>query len=132
MAGVAGRPAQVAGRALELTAERGIADDEARVLLVGVAYKPGVEDHRESPALQIAEQLAARGARVSYYDPLIASVEVEGVGELESVSAPDPADYDLVVSAVVHPGHSYEFLADVEHLLDATFRTPGGVVRHSL
>jgi nucleotide sugar dehydrogenase len=132
MAGVAGRPAQVAGRALELTAERGIADDEARVLLVGVAYKPGVEDHRESPALQIAEQLAARGARVSYYDPLIASVEVEGVGELESVSAPDPADYDLVVSAVVHPGHSYEFLADVEHLLDATYRTPGGVMRHAL
>jgi UDP-N-acetyl-D-mannosaminuronate dehydrogenase len=102
------------------------------VLLVGVAYKPGVEDHRESPALQIAEQLGERGAHVSYYDPLIPSVEVEGVGELESVSSPDPADYDLVVAAVVHPGHSYEFLADVEHLLDATYRTPGGVVRHSL
>jgi UDP-N-acetyl-D-glucosamine dehydrogenase len=132
MAGVAGRPAQVAERALELTAERGIADADARVLLVGVAYKPGVEDHRESPALQIAERLGARGAQVSYYDPLIPSVDVEGVGLLESVVAPDPGEYDLVVAAVVHPGHSYEFLADVEHLLDATYRTPGGLIRHSL
>jgi UDP-N-acetyl-D-glucosamine dehydrogenase len=132
MAGVAGRPAQVADRALAVTAERGIADSDARVLLVGVAYKPGVEDHRESPALQIAARLAERGAQVSYHDPLIASVEIEGVGALESVAAVDAADYDLVVTAVVHPGHSYEFLADVEHLLDATYKTPGGAIRHSL
>jgi nucleotide sugar dehydrogenase len=132
MAGVAGRPAQVADRALAITAEQGIADSDARVLLVGVAYKPGVEDHRESPALQIAARLAERGAQVSYHDPLIPSVAIEGVGALESVAAIDPTDYDLVVTAVVHPGHSYEFLADVEHLLDATYKTPGGVVRHSL
>jgi UDP-N-acetyl-D-glucosamine dehydrogenase len=132
MAAVAGRPAHVAGRALELMAERGLADTEARILLVGVAYKPGVEDHRESPALQIAAALGERGARVSYHDPLIASVAVAGAGTLESVAAPDAADYDLVVVAVVHPGHSYEFLNEAEHLLDATYKTPGGKIRHSL
>jgi UDP-N-acetyl-D-glucosamine dehydrogenase len=121
MAGVAGRPARVAERALE------IAGASARVLLVGVAYKPGVEDHRESPALQIAERLAERGAQVAYHDPLI-----EAVAGMRSVEAPDPADYDLVVIAVVHPGHSYEFLADAEHVLDATYKTPGGKVRHAL
>jgi UDP-N-acetyl-D-mannosaminuronate dehydrogenase len=122
----------VADRALELTAERGIADADAKILLVGVAYKPGVEDHRESPALQIAAALGERGARVSYHDPLIASVAVAGAGTLESVAAPDAADYDLVVVAVVHPGHSYEFLNEAEHLLDATYKTPGGKIRHSL
>src|SRR4051794_230184 len=72
MAAVAGRPAQVAGRALELAGPRG------RVLLVGAAYKPGVADHRESPALQIAAQLHDRGAVVSYHDPLVPSVHVAG------------------------------------------------------
>jgi UDP-N-acetyl-D-mannosaminuronate dehydrogenase len=122
----------VADRALAITAERGIPTEAARVLLVGVAYKPGVEDHRESPALQIAACLAERGAHVSYHDPLIPEVEVEGAGTLESVDAPDAHDYDLVLVAVVHPGHSYEFLADAEHVLDATYKTPGGKVRHAL
>jgi UDP-N-acetyl-D-mannosaminuronate dehydrogenase len=132
MAGVAGRPGRVADRALEVTASRGVADADARVLLVGVAYKPGVEDFRESPALKIASRLVERGAQVSYHDPLIAEVAVEGAGLLRDVEAPDASQYDLVVVAVVHPGHSYEFLADAEHVLDATYKTPGGKVRHAL
>jgi nucleotide sugar dehydrogenase len=132
MAAVAGRPAAVVDRALALTAERGIAAADARILLVGVAYKPGVEDHRESPALQIAARLARRGAQVSYQDPLIAEVEVHGAGTLRSVAAPDAADYDLVLVAVVHPGHDYAYLDAAEHVLDATYRTPGGRVRHAL
>jgi nucleotide sugar dehydrogenase len=121
MAAVAGRPGRVAERAIE------VAGEDAHILLVGVAYKPGVEDFRESPALKIAGGLTARGARVSYHDPLVPEL-----GGLRSVERPDPADYDLVVVAVVHPGHSYEFLADAEHVLDATYKTPGGKVRHAL
>ena len=121
MAGIHGRPAQVADRAIE------IAGEGARVLLVGAAYKPGVEDHRESPALKIAEHLARRGAQVSYHDPLVP----EAAGR-RNVEAPDAADYDLVVVAVVHPGQSYAFLADAEHVLDVTYKTPGGKVRHAL
>ena len=121
MAGVAGRPATVAERAIELAGE------QADILLVGVAYKPGVEDYRESPALKIAEHLLERGATVAYHDPMVASV-----GELANVEAPNPADYDLVVVAVVHPGFSYEFLVDAPRVLDATYKTPGGKVRHSL
>jgi UDP-N-acetyl-D-glucosamine dehydrogenase len=121
MAAVAGRPSAVADRALALAGEG------ARILVVGAAYKPGVADHRESPALQIIERLAERGAHVSYHDPLVATV-----GALESVTAPVAADYDLVVVTVVHPGHSYEFLADADQVLDATYRTPGGRVRHAI
>ena len=132
MAAVAERPNLVADRALELTAGRGIADADARILLVGVAYKPGVEDYRESPALQIVARLAERGAQVSYHDPLIPSVDLKGAGTLQSVGALAAADYDLVLVAVTHPGHSYAFLGAVEHVLDATYRTPGGHARHSL
>jgi UDP-N-acetyl-D-mannosaminuronate dehydrogenase len=132
MAAVAARPSSVADRALELTAERGIADADAKILLVGVAYKPGVEDYRESPALQIAARLVKRGAQVSYHDPLIPSVGVKGAGTLTSVATPQADDADLVLVAVVHPGHSYDFLREAEHVLDATYKTPGGQVRHSL
>jgi UDP-N-acetyl-D-glucosamine dehydrogenase len=133
MAAVAQRPELVADRALALTAQRGVADDAARVLLVGVAYKPGVGDHRESPALQIGAHLARRGARVAYHDPLVPSVSLDGTAAvLHSVPAPRSDDYDLVLVAVVHPGHPYGFLADAAQVLDATYRTPGGRVRHAL
>jgi UDP-N-acetyl-D-glucosamine dehydrogenase len=41
------------------------------VIVIGLAYKPNVDDTRETPAAEIIELLAARGARVSYHDPLV-------------------------------------------------------------
>lgn len=41
----------------------------SRVLIIGMAYKPNVDDTRETPAAEIIERLAARGAVVSYHDP---------------------------------------------------------------
>jgi UDP-N-acetyl-D-glucosamine dehydrogenase len=42
------------------------------VLIIGIAYKPDIDDIRESPAAEIVELLQARGADVSYHDPLVA------------------------------------------------------------
>ena len=120
MDAVADRPRQVAERALE------IAGPGARILLVGAAYKPGVADSRCSPACQIAQQLAECGADVAYYDPL-----VEDAGPARDAD-PDPSAYDLMVVAVTHPGHDYGFLDGAQHVLDATYTTPGGRVRHAL
>ena len=47
----------------------GIGFSQARILVVGAAYKKNVDDMRESPALVIIEALQARGAKVDYYDP---------------------------------------------------------------
>ena len=41
----------------------------ARILILGVAYKPSVDDMRESPALDVMKQLEDRGARVQFHDP---------------------------------------------------------------
>ena len=109
MASIAARPRLVADRALA-TLERA----EARVLLVGVAYKPGVADCRTSPALEIAARLAERGAHVDYHDPLVAAC-----AGLTRVAAPDPGDYDLVLVAVRHPGHDYSFLDGAANVRDA-------------
>jgi len=49
------------------------------VLFLGVAYKPDIDDPRESPALQVMEQVARKGAKVLYHDPYISEV-VDGQG----------------------------------------------------
>jgi UDP-N-acetyl-D-glucosamine dehydrogenase len=46
----------------------------AKVLFLGVAYKPDIDDARESPALLVMEQVAQKGAEVFYYDPYIPEV----------------------------------------------------------
>ncbi len=129
---VAQRPADVAARALEVLAERGIAPGAARVLIVGMAYKPGVEDYRESPACAITRCLAERGVLVHYYDPLVESADIPGIGSLVSVAGPVAADYDLALVATVHRGYDYSFLADCGDVLDATYRTPGGRRRQTV
>lgn len=51
----------------------------SRVLVLGVTYKPDIDDMRESPALDIIELLEARGARVSFHDPFVGSLRHEGL-----------------------------------------------------
>lgn len=82
-------------------AERSIAPESARVLVIGVAYKPGVADIRNAPGARLLEQLAGRGNPVAYLDPLVRSLEV-GEGErLEGLGGPPDelalAKFDAVV-----------------------------------
>ncbi len=69
-----GMPRHVAGLVAEAlnSVERSVKG--SRVLCVGVAYKPNIDDVRESPALDIMELLHKRGALVSWYDPHVASL----------------------------------------------------------
>ncbi len=57
----------------------------SRVLLIGMAYKPDVNDMRDSPAVDVANELFERGAEVSFHDPFIARARVDG-RELKSVA----------------------------------------------
>jgi UDP-N-acetyl-D-glucosamine dehydrogenase len=50
----------------------------SRLLLLGMAYKADVHDTRESPSLEIMRQLLARGADLSYCDPWVPAVELDG------------------------------------------------------
>jgi UDP-N-acetyl-D-glucosamine dehydrogenase len=47
------------------------------ILFLGIAYKPDIDDARESPALLVMEQVARKGAKVIYHDPYIPSVTDE-------------------------------------------------------
>jgi len=75
----------------------------SRILALGVAYKAGVGDVRDSPALLIIEALQARGALVEYVDPHVGQVEVSGQ-TMKSVAweAVDLGAYDLVLLLTAH------------------------------
>ncbi|HXB65168.1 MAG TPA: nucleotide sugar dehydrogenase [Solirubrobacteraceae bacterium] len=118
---LAGRPRHVAWRAHEALASLGRPLSQARVLVVGISYKPGIADTRESPALEILARLRAEGAHVDYHDPLVATLEVGG-GTLRGVERPEPGSYDLTILVTLHPDHDYEWLKRCPAVLDCTYR----------
>ena len=77
MATIAARPRVVAQRLRDLLADSGRAVRGARVLLVGASYKPGVQDTRESSAIQLARDLLALGAELSLWDPIAGRLDLE-------------------------------------------------------
>jgi UDP-N-acetyl-D-glucosamine dehydrogenase len=84
-------PRHVVGLVQDGLNERGKALKNARVLVIGVAYKKDINDVRESPALGIVDQLLHKGAEVSYHDPFISEMNLDGKGTLESVELTDEA-----------------------------------------
>jgi UDP-N-acetyl-D-glucosamine dehydrogenase len=82
----------------------------ARILVLGVAYKPDIADMRESPALKLISLLINAGADVSYHDPHVASFDDHGL-TMDSVPY-EPNAYDCVVIATDHHSIDYDTLVD--------------------
>lgn len=71
-------PMYVASRAQALLNEDRKAINGAKVLMLGVTYKPDISDRRESPAVPLAQNLLSLGADLSYHDPKIDQWTVDG------------------------------------------------------
>jgi UDP-N-acetyl-D-glucosamine dehydrogenase len=123
MKAIAARPGRVTSRITEMLAEAGVPIAGARIHVVGVTFKPGVADLRESPSLEILQWLMHRGARVTYSDAYVPELRI-GNKTLLSYSQP-PADADLVVALTIHPGSDTTWLARHQRVLDASFNLPG-------
>jgi UDP-N-acetyl-D-glucosamine dehydrogenase len=87
----------------------------AKILVLGVAYKPDIADMRESPAVKLISLLRNAGADVAYHDPHVSSFDEHGV-EMHSV-AYEPAAYDCVVIATDHHSIDYAELVDDASLI---------------
>jgi len=87
----------------------GLSVKGARIVVLGVSYKPGVGDIRESPALKIIAQLQGLGANVSYHDPhvpALADPPLQSRPLVEAIS-----DADLVIIVTAHPEVDHELVA---------------------
>ena len=119
-------PAYVVQLVTDALNDRARAVRGARVLVLGVAYKPNVADTRDSPALEIVDTLRAKGAQVAYHDPHVPVIVTEG-GRLESVPAVRPAEYDLVLVLTAHDGYDWGRVAAEAPLLIDTRNATGGL-----
>ncbi|MBC7143210.1 MAG: nucleotide sugar dehydrogenase, partial [Rhodobacteraceae bacterium] len=118
-----GAPDMIAGRvAVELSKDaRPITD--ARILILGVAYKKNVEDTRESPALAVLKRLEAMGAECDYHDPYFPVMPVTrdhpALAGRRSVALTEEAvaGYDAVLVATDHSDVDYALVARAARLV---------------
>jgi UDP-N-acetyl-D-glucosamine dehydrogenase len=122
MSEIAGRPRRVVERVRETLADQGKALNGARVLVVGVSYKPDVADLRESPALEIMSLLRGYGSEVAYHDPFFESVTLPDGTELVGITDPAGFHSDLVLLHTDHESVDWSWLSPEDSVLDATYR----------
>ena len=107
-------PRHVVERVMEALSDRGKPLQGSRVLVLGAAYKPDVDDCRESPAVELLELLQERGASVAYHDPHVPVLpQLRGHAiRLESVPlTPEVlAAQDCVLIATDHSSFDWDFI----------------------
>jgi len=108
-------PRYVVSRVMEALNERGKALKGSQVLILGAAYKPDVDDMRESPALDVIGLLLKRGAVVEYHDPYIPHIHHEHDGwHMDSVRdlMKSVREADAVVIITNHTEYDYEAIVE--------------------
>jgi len=112
-------PRYVVNRILEAMNQRGKTLKGSRCLILGAAYKPDIDDIRESPALDVISLLQQKGADVQYHDPYIPSLTTHDGQELESV--PDllvaVRAADCVVIVTNHKGYAYQAILEAAQFI---------------
>jgi len=110
-------PRYVITKTMDALNEAGKCMKGSRVLLLGLAYKPDIDDLRESPSIHLIELLREKGAKVDYNDPYIPRTHKQREHDLKMVSKPLSAGmlktYDVVLIATNHSDYDYGWI--VEH-----------------
>jgi UDP-N-acetyl-D-glucosamine dehydrogenase len=115
------RIVNIVAEALDKSSGRGLKD--ARILILGVAYKRNVDDMRESPSLKLIELLEARGAKVDFHDPFIPVISPtrEHAALTGRRSLPLSADtlraQDVVLIATDHDAVDYGLVVEQARLV---------------
>jgi UDP-N-acetyl-D-glucosamine dehydrogenase len=112
-------PRYTVSRVMDALNDRGKALRNSKVLVLGVAYKPDIDDVRESPALDVIALMKKKGADVSYHDPYIPQIHHEHEGwKMSSVSnvMQSVKEADAVVIVTDHKMYDYKAI-----LSEATF-----------
>lgn len=113
-----GMPRYVVSKVQDALNEQGLPLKGSQILIIGAAYKPDIDDIRESPALDIIGLLLQKGAQVSYHDPYIPQIDhedwvMESVPDL--VESARSADCAVIVTN--HTSYDYHSLLDQTHLI---------------
>lgn len=117
-------PAFVVRKVADALNDEGKALNGCRVLILGVSYKPDIDDLRESPALEIIRLLQEKGAEVAYHDPHCPVIEDDGRTDIQDLPLENQSltettlrIADAVVIVTDHKDVDYQLVADAAHVL---------------
>lgn len=124
-------PGYVVRRIGQALNDEGQSVSRSKVLILGLAYKPDVDDVRESPAIELISQLKALGAEVDYHDPHVAQTHKMRRHDLkmQSVELTDEAieGYDCIVIATDHSDYDWAAIGGRARLIVDTRGAMRGV-----
>ena len=113
-----GMPRFVVGKVMDALNSQGKALNGSKVLVLGIAYKPDIDDLRESPALDVMELLKQKGAQVVYHDPYVPSFREDDhrvysiTNLMETVSS-----VDCVVIITNHKAYDYPAILETAKMI---------------
>ena len=123
-------PRYVVDRAQQVLNDLGLALNGSNILVLGAAYKPDVNDMRESPALDVIGLLQEKKSNVTYHDPFIPKITNDG-WEMESVAdelaAAKKADMVLVITN--HSNYDYQAILDHSNMILDTRNAFAGIAK---
>lgn len=128
-------PGLVIQRCEDVLQSHGKALKGSRVLLLGIAYKPNVDDDRESPAYVLWEMLETAGAQVEYHDPHVPVIRPSRehshfAGRTSLGLSPESvAGFDLVLLATNHLAVDYPMVAENARLVVDTRNAFGSLLK---
>src|SRR5688572_17786977 len=101
--------------------DRGKALKASKILVLGLAYKPDVDDVRESPSFELIEKLGALGAKIDYHDPHVPATHKMRHYDLHmksiELTKESIASYDCVLVATHHAAYDWQMIADHSKLI---------------
>ena len=132
-----GMPRYVVSIIQDALNERSKSIKGSRILVLGAAYKPDIDDLRESPALDVIGLLEQKGSLVTYHDPYVSRIQHEsadgsGSWVRESVQDLQKAlqESDCVVIITNHSSYDYQEIFDTASLVVDTRNAMAGVVEN--
>jgi UDP-N-acetyl-D-glucosamine dehydrogenase len=126
-------PRYVVSRILDAMNDRAKTLKGSRVLVLGVAYKPDIDDVRESPALDVIGLLQNKGANVEYHDPYIPHIHHEYDGwQMNSVKdmMKSVKEADVVIIVTNHKDYDYKAIIDSAKFVFDTRNATGKIAKN--
>ncbi|MFA5162689.1 MAG: nucleotide sugar dehydrogenase [Elusimicrobiales bacterium] len=121
-------PEHVVSRLAEILNIHGRALNGSRLLVLGMAYKADIADHRESPATDVVSLLLKTKARVDYHDPHVPEIEINGKKHRSRPLAPAMLKrYDCVIIVTAHSRIDYGMVARHSRLVFDTRNAAAGI-----
>lgn len=120
-------PVYIVDRAAEALNSKAKPLNGARVLLLGVTYKPDVADQRESPVRLVGRKLRSRGAVLTYHDPYVDEWRLDGEPVRRAIDLDDEvAQADLVILLQDHSSYDLDQISrNARLVLDTRGRLEG-------